>query len=151
MDLMMQRLLLISCVLVALNSTAAAASKQYQDASYVLTERGIAAYGQGHYDKAETFFEQAVVADPANVRAFRYLGAVHETTDEYRVARHYYLIALKVDPNDLEALAGIGGVELKLEKPDKARDRLDRLARLCGRCDQYKKLKQAFDQAGVEE
>lgn len=64
-----------------------------QSPSYVAATLGYDAYKQGDLQGAETHFETALSSEPDNPYALLGLGAVRESTGDYRAAEHLYTAA----------------------------------------------------------
>jgi tetratricopeptide (TPR) repeat protein len=57
----------------------------------------------------------------------------------------HYNIALKLDPNHLGAHEYIGVAYLKINQPEKAKEHLAKLEKLCGKkCEEYADLEKAL-------
>ena len=65
---------------------------------------GYICYLQKEYDKAVPFLKQAIIADPENVQAQRYMGFTLHKAHHYREALSYLKKTLDLQPEDKEAL-----------------------------------------------
>ncbi|WP_374764606.1 tetratricopeptide repeat protein [Yunchengibacter salinarum] len=108
---------------------------KYRDISRDLVKQGEtaleAAEGQDEAKKARALFEQALVANPANVSALMGLGRSYEALEQLGRALKYYRHALELAPNNREALKRQALVFLQRDLPERARHNRDRLSRLC--------------------
>lgn len=132
---------LLAC---SVEADAAKSSTDYHQVSELLISNGILALDKDKFDDARQTFEQAAVADPANAKAYSYLGYAHYRKGERVLARKYFSIALEIDPDELHALSWGGQVDLDSADLEGAEAKLLRLARLCGtESSEYKILSDA--------
>lgn len=114
-------------------------------ASLSLTSRGVEAVAQGNLARAQQLLEEAMVSDPANVRAITQLGIVHEVRGSTKLARKYYLMALSVDPVDPDALSRLAHLDLAEGGRARAEENLSKLRASCSSCRQTQELARALD------
>jgi len=125
-------------------ATAAKSAGDFHKVSEILIDSGISALDKEKLDDARQTFEQAVVADPSNAKAFSYLGYAHYRKGDRALAKKYFSIALDIDPNERHALSWGGQVDLAAADLEGAEAKLLRLSRLCGTdCSEYKILSDA--------
>ncbi len=110
-------------------------------ASQSLTTKALASSSD---ETRRQLLEQAIVADPANAMALSALADYYVKTGKPAVARKYFRIALTIDPVDVEALGGLGALDLADGKRDEAEARLDLLKRVCPDCRQTRDLSTKF-------
>ena len=99
--------------------------------SVALTQQAEALNAQGHYSEARDLLESALAVDPRNRGA--YIGLAHVAQGEkmYGAAIKFYFEALKLEPNDVNALAGQGEALVQRGAVERARQNLDRIRTLC--------------------
>lgn len=115
---------------LALSGQATADSK-YQDVSKLLVREAQMAQKADKVAEAQTLFERALVADPANLNALIGLGKTHEAQGRVGRGLKYYRQALAIDPNEHVALEAQAVAFLKRDMIDRAEANRDKLARLC--------------------
>jgi tetratricopeptide (TPR) repeat protein len=116
---------------------ALAASAAMSQASQSLLGKGLAT---ADANRARRFFEQAIVADPANAAAFSALGDLYGKQAKTDLARKYYRLALDIDPLEPSALAGAATMDIADGKTEAARDRLRKLKASCPACRQTRDI-----------
>ena len=131
------RLLSFMLALAVVPVTAEAASAPMLAASQSLTVKALASMND---DARRQLLEQAIVADPANTVALSALADHYMKSGKPGVARKYFRIALSVDPVDVDALGGLGALDLADGKRDAAQVRLELLKRVCLGCRQTREL-----------
>lgn len=115
-------------------------------ASQQLLNQGVGKLEAGNFAEAVVIFQQAATANPKNAEAFSYIGRSYDEAGFQARAYRYYQIALEIDPDQLQALAWSGMIDVTNEDSDQAREKLYRLERLCGvDCNQYQELKAVVD------
>lgn len=122
-----------------------AASRAMEQASQTLVAKGLAVTD---VERARQLFEQAIVADPANVAAFTALGRLYQRQGKQAQARKYYDLALSVDPTEPDALYSAAELDIAENKTDEARDRLRKLDVICPACRQTHDLQLRLGQPG---
>lgn len=118
--------------------------------STALAAEGKALSAQGQYEAANDALESALAVDPRNRGAILALAQVAEKQGLSGKAIRYYREALLIEPNDVGALAGQGEAMVAKGALAKARENLDRIAKLCiADCPEQKKLAFAIDKAAA--
>ena len=102
---------LSAAIMVATFASAGLSQKpdnQIDPRSMALTRQADALNAQGHYSDATDLLESALAVDPRNRAA--YVGLAHAAQGEkmFGKAIKLYFDALKLEPNDVDALAGQG-------------------------------------------
>jgi len=114
-------------------------------ASKAHLEDGKAALADRAYDIAVLQFERAITTDPRNARAFAWLGFAHQEAGNPDKALKYYRLALDIDPGDVKALLWNGQMDVEGKNLEAARDKLQRMARVCTRkCEEYRTLENSI-------
>ena len=129
----------LSLLVLVLAVTGAGAST----VSDALIARGQKALAMRDYAAARRAFEQAIVADPRNVRAYTDLGFVNQQTGAVDKAWKYYQTALELEPNDVGALSRSGHLDLAIGRLETAEQKLAKLRRLCATCPEFHQLNHA--------
>lgn len=130
------------CAIALVPFTARAATPVMEAASHRIMEKALAT----PEPKAAIFlFEQAIVADPANAKAYTELGNLYDTKlKNAGLAMKYYEIALTINPVDVKALAGAAHLDLAKGKKDKAAANLTILKKACPSCGETRALEAAL-------
>lgn len=84
-------------------------------------EKGLEYYTKGfaqNYRKAAEYFGQALAADPTYSQAALYLGRTYNALEEQAKARQNYELAIRLDPDYLEARWSLGGMLLDIGDVD---------------------------------
>lgn len=100
-------------------------------ASLALQRDGEALAARGDYPAATDSLEAALVADPRNRSAYLSLAMVARGQELNGKAIRLYREALKLEPNDVNALAGQGEALVAKGAVGKAKENLARIAKLC--------------------
>ncbi|HTU10995.1 MAG TPA: hypothetical protein VMG08_08875 [Allosphingosinicella sp.] len=100
-----------------------------RSAALVDQARSRAAAGQNQ--EATDLLETALAVDPGNRNAYIQLGRVAQAERLPGKAIGYYADALRLEPNDVNALAGQGEAYVQRGAVDRARQNLTRLQGLC--------------------
>ncbi len=144
-------------VLMAVFLTAGATAQSltavpYQRASQRLLDEGRRALAAGEVGTALKRFEEALVADPANVAALVAIGRAHEAMGQKEAARGYYLRALTVDPAYLPALEAEALLALKMGDREKALANLKAIQEICAPrdCPEQAKVATALREAAED-
>lgn len=88
--------------------------------------------------------------DHDNADVFNLLGFSLRKTGDYTRALTYYEKALALDPNHKGALEYLGELYVETKQPDKAREQLAVLVRLCPKgCEERGDLEEAMTKAGI--
>ncbi len=77
------------------NSHVFASSQKYFD-------EALSFYNEGKMDKATFLFEKSVVFNPKNTESYVYLGYLNKELENLEKANHYFIIALTLQPDNLE-------------------------------------------------
>lgn len=135
---------------LALVSAAPAPVRQAVAPASPLLTQGQAAAAAGQYETATDLLESALAADPRNRTAYLALADVARKQGLPGKSIGLYRRALALDPNDRAALAGQGEALIDKGAVAKARENLDKLAKLCrGSCPEQVALASAVNQAGA--
>ena len=95
----------------------------------------------GHLDEANDLLETALAVDPRNRAAYIALGHVAQAQHLPGKAVRYYADALRMEPNDVNALAGQGEAYVQRGAVERARRNLERVQSLCRQpCPQAQQL-----------
>lgn len=95
----------------------------------------------GRHDEAIDLLESALAVDPRNRGAYIALGRVAQAQRLPGKAIRLYGHALRLEPNDLNALAGQGEALVQRGAVDRAQRNLERVRTLCGQpCPQAQQL-----------
>ncbi|MDC3130848.1 hypothetical protein OA594_01165, partial [bacterium] len=63
---------------------------------------GVSFYNEGKINEAIFLFEKSVVFNPKDTESYIYLGYINKDLEELDKANHYFLIALTLQPDNLE-------------------------------------------------
>lgn len=85
----------------------------------------------GQYEQATDLLETALAVDPGNRNAYIQLARVAQAQRLPGKAIGYYADALRLEPNDVNALAGQGEAFVQRGAVDRARQNLQRVQSLC--------------------
>jgi tetratricopeptide (TPR) repeat protein len=100
----------------------------------------------GQHDQAIDLLESALAVDPRNRAAYIALGREAQDQRLPGKAIRYYGHALRLEPNDLEALRGQGEAFMQRGAIERARANLARIRTLCGQsCAQAQQLAAAIE------
>ena len=106
-----------------------------------LVRQGDALASAGKHDAAIDLLESALAVDPSNRAAYVSLARVAQAQKLPGKAIRLYAEALKLEPNDLNALAGQGEALVQRGAVDRARQNLVKVRSMCsGDCPQATKL-----------
>jgi Tfp pilus assembly protein PilF len=94
-------------------------------------EQGLAHTKAGRLDQARDALETALAIDPRNRNAFIGLARVAQAQTLPGKAVKFYAEALKIEPNDANALAGQGEALVQRGAVDRAKRNLERLRTVC--------------------
>src|SRR5687768_1533186 len=113
--------------------------------SVALAQQGQALNGQARYNDAIDMFETALAVDPRNRQAYIGLAKAAEGQKLPGKAIKFYFEALKLEPNDVVALAGQGEALVQRGAVERARRNLEKIRTLCNnRCPQVATLAAAI-------
>lgn len=99
--------------------------------SVALTRQGEALTASAQYDAAIDVLETALVVDPRNRAAYRALGRVAQEQKLPGKAVGLYEEALRLEPNDVSALAGQGEALVQRGAVERAKLNLEKVRKLC--------------------
>ncbi|MBU6166654.1 MAG: tetratricopeptide repeat protein [Alphaproteobacteria bacterium] len=128
---MIQRLALLSLILIAVPAAAVARDDQLKPASSQFAAAGQAALAAGKPQDAIDSFEAALAVDPRNVAAFAGIAAAYEKLGLPGRAVKYYREALALNPSDIAALEGQGRALVARGATARAQINLARIKALC--------------------
>ena len=98
----------------------------------VLVAEGRQAMLAGQPDAAIDNLESALTIQPGHVSIYLNLGEATRKQGMHGKALHYYREALKLDPDNQQAIAGEGEALVEKGAVEKARRNLARLEQICG-------------------
>lgn len=107
------------------------ADDQIDARSTALLEAGRAAKASGNLEVATDALESALAADPRNREAYIELGNIALARELPGKSIRMYREALKLEPNDLQALKGQGEALVARGAVDRAKTNLAQLQKLC--------------------
>ncbi len=105
---------------------------QVNPRSAALLQQGQAATAAGRLDEATDLIETALAVDPGNRAGYVALARVAQAQRLPGKAIRLYSDALRLEPNDIAALAGQGEAFVQRGAVDRARRNLARVRELCG-------------------
>lgn len=113
------------------------ADDQLDARSITLLKQGQALTATGQFDQAIDSIETALVIDPRNRQAYVALARVAQAQKLPGKAIRLYAEALKLEPNDVNALAGQGEALVQRGAIERAKRNLEKLKTACnGPCQQ---------------
>ena len=113
--------------------------------SVEIARQGDALVAAGRWNEAMDMFETALAVDPRNRQAYIGLARAAEGQKLPGKAIKFYFEALKLEPNDVVALAGQGEALVQRGAVERAKKNLDRIRALCNnRCPQVATLAAAI-------
>ena len=123
-------------VAIALATMASAGQGQKPDdqidaRSVALTQEAQALSAQARYQEAIDLLETALAVDPRNRQAYIGLARVAQSQKLPGKAHKFYFEALKLEPNDVNALAGQGEALVQRGAVERAKQNLERIKTLC--------------------
>ena len=123
-------------VAIALATMASAGQGQRPDdqidpRSMELLQRGQALIASGNYNGATDVLETALAVDPRNRAAYNALARVAQGPKLPGKAIKMYYQALKLEPNDVSALAGQGEALVERGAVERAKRNLERIKTIC--------------------
>jgi len=128
---------IIIMTILATSSYAFASSQKYFDDA-------LSFYNEGKMDEATFLFEKNAVFNPKNTESYIYLGYLNKELENLDKANHYFIIALTLQPDNLELNYLVGEYFYKNNDKDSYNKYVDNLEILCpNECDylvQIKKL-----------
>ena len=99
--------------------------------SVTLTQEGQTLQNSARYGEAIDLFETALAVDPRNRQAYVGLARVSLAQKLPGKAIRFYNEALKLEPNDVNAIAGQGEAYVQRGAVERARRNLERVKTLC--------------------
>ena len=119
---------------------------QVDPRSIALVEQAQQLSAAGRHNEAIDFLETALAVDPRNRAAYVFLGRVAQAQRLPGKAIRLYADALRLEPNDVNALGGQGEAYVQRGAVERARANLARLRTLCGQpCPQAQQLAAAIE------
>ena len=119
------------------NSHVFASSQKYFD-------EALSFYNEGKMDEATFLFEKSAVFNPKNTESYVYLGYLNKELENLEKANHYFIIALTLQPDNLELNYLVGEYFYNNKDNDSYNEYVSNLEILCpDGCeylDQIKKL-----------
>ncbi len=123
-------------VAIALATMASSGQSQRPDdqldaRSVAMVRQGEALIGQSRWNEATDLFETALAVDPRNRQA--YIGLARAALGQKLPGKaiKFYFEALKLEPNDVVALAGQGEAMVQRGAVARAQKNLDKIRTLC--------------------
>lgn len=104
---------------------------QIDPRSMALVQQGQALAASQQYDAAMDVLESALVLDPRNRAAYVGMARVAQGQKLPGKAIRFYVEALKLQPNDVTALAGQGEALVQRGAVQRARQNLERIKTVC--------------------
>ncbi|MDM7957357.1 tetratricopeptide repeat protein [Blastomonas sp.] len=142
----------LSLALATVSSTGIGQPIRYvvNPASQALLDEGSRVQQTGDLDEAIGLYEAALAVDPGNRSAYIALAQVASAQNLPGKAIRFYREALRLDPNDVAALAGQGEAMVQRGAVEKARRNLVRIEALCTTgCTEAGRLTTAIDTAAA--
>ena len=119
------------------NSHVFASSQKYFD-------EALSFYNEGKMDEATFLFEKSAIFNPKNTESYVYLGYLNKELENPEKASHYFIIALTLQPDNLELNYLVGEYFYNNKDNDSYNEYVSNLEILCpDGCeylDQIKKL-----------
>jgi Tfp pilus assembly protein PilF len=146
MEYLMRLTPIVLTLAVAAATMASAGQSQRPDdqidpRSAALVQQAQAQSAAGRYEEANDLLETALAVDPRNRGAYIALGHVAQAQRLPGKAVRYYADALRMEPNDVNALAGQGEAYVQRGAVERARRNLERVQTLCHQpCPQAQQL-----------
>jgi len=123
--------------ILVFNSHVFASSQKYFD-------EALSFYNEGKIDEATFLFEKSAVFNPKNTESYVYLGYLNKELENLEKANHYFIIALTLQPDNLELNYLVGEYFYNNKDNDSYNEYVSNLEILCpDGCeylDQIKKL-----------
>ena len=126
---------IIIMTILATSSYAFASSQKYFDDA-------LSFYNEGKMDEATFLFEKSTVFNPKNTESYIYLGYLNKELENLDKANHYFIIALTLQPDNLELNYLVGEYFYKNNDKDSYNKYVDNLEILCpNECDYLDQIK----------
>src|SRR4051812_37925525 len=137
MEILMRLTPITLCAAIVLGTKASAGQGQKPDdqidaRSAAMTKQAEALTASARYQEATDTLESALAVDPRNRAAFVGLARVAQAQKLPGKALKFYAEALKLEPNDVAALAGQGEALVQRGAVERAKANLVRVRSLCG-------------------
>jgi tetratricopeptide (TPR) repeat protein len=146
MEYLMRLTPIVLTLAIAAATMASAGQSQRPDdqidpRSATLVQQAQVQSAAGRNDEANDLLETALAVDPRNRAAYIALGHVAQAQRLPGKAVRYYADALRMEPNDVNALAGQGEAYVQRGAVERARRNLERVQTLCRQpCPQAQQL-----------
>jgi Tfp pilus assembly protein PilF len=146
MEYLMRLTPIILTLAIAAATMASAGQSQRPDdqidpRSTVLVQQAQTQSAAGRLEEANDLLETALAVDPRNRAAYIALGHVAQAQRLPGKAVRYYADALRMEPNDVNALTGQGEAYVQRGAVERARRNLERVQTLCHQpCPQAQQL-----------
>jgi Tfp pilus assembly protein PilF len=146
MEYLMRLTPIVLTLAIAAATMASAGQSQRPDdqidpRSTALLQQAQAQSAAGRFEEANDLLETALAVDPRNRAAYIALGHVAQAERLPGKAVGYYGEALRMEPNDVNALAGQGEAYVQRGAVERARRNLERVQSLCHQpCPQAQQL-----------
>jgi Tfp pilus assembly protein PilF len=136
MELLMRLTPIALTVAIALATVASAGQGQKPDdqidgRSVALAGQAQTLVTQARYQEATDLYESALAVDPRNRQAYIGLARAAQGLKLPGKAIKFYFEALKLEPNDVAALAGQGEALVQRGAVERAKQNLERIKTLC--------------------
>jgi Tfp pilus assembly protein PilF len=136
MEFLMRLIPIALATAIALATVASAGQGQKPDdqidaRSVALTREAQALAAQSRYLEATDLLETALAVDPRNREAYIGLARAAQGQKLPGKAIKFYFEALKLEPNDVAALAGQGEALVQRGAVERAKQNLERIKKLC--------------------
>ena len=126
---------IIIMTILAINSYAFASSQKYFDDA-------LSFYNDGKMDEATFLFEKSAVFNPKNTESYIYLGYLNKELENLDKANHYFIIALTLQPDNLELNYLVGEYFYNNKDNDSYNEYVSNLEILCpNECDYLDQIK----------
>jgi Tfp pilus assembly protein PilF len=146
MEYLMRLTPIVLTLAIAAATMASAGQSQRPDdqidpRSTALVQQAQSQSAAGRIDEANDLLETALAVDPRNRAAYIALGHVAQAQRLPGKAVRYYADALRMEPNDVNALTGQGEAYVQRGAVERARRNLERVQTLCRQpCPQAQQL-----------
>ena len=118
------------------NSHVFASSQKYFD-------EALSFYNEGKMDEATFLFEKSAVFNPKNTESYVYLGYLNKELENLEKANHYFIIALTLQPDNLELKYLVGEYFYNNKDNDSYNEYVSNLEILCpDGCEYLDQIKQ---------
>jgi Tfp pilus assembly protein PilF len=136
MEMLMRLTPIALSAAIALATMASAGHGQKPDdqinpRSAALVQQGQALVAAGQFQQATDMFESALVVDPRNRAAYIGLARASQGQKLPGKAVKFYAEALKLEPNDVNALSGQGEALVQRGAVERAKVNLEKVKKLC--------------------